>query len=88
MDLQYVAAKNSWWRSSTTITPRTGGSNSHHGKGKAPMLPPMSGFGQKYSAGFGQNTLGTHGSFGYISNKDVSNTMKSWGRSKKTKSRL
>jgi hypothetical protein len=42
IDLQNDGAKNSLWRSSTIITPRTGGYNSHHGKGKAPMPPPMS----------------------------------------------
>jgi hypothetical protein len=41
MDLQNDAVKNSLWRSSTIITPRTGGSNFHHGKGKAPMPPPI-----------------------------------------------
>ena len=40
MDLHNDAAKNYLWRSSTIITPRSGGSNSHHGKGKAPMTQP------------------------------------------------
>ena len=33
MELQTDAAKNSLWRSSTVITPRTGSSSSHHNKG-------------------------------------------------------
>ena len=33
VDLQNDAAKNSLWRSSTIITPRSGGSTSHHDKG-------------------------------------------------------
>ncbi len=65
------------------ITPRMGGSNSHHGQGKAPMPPPMSK--RLQPAGFGQNTFGNHGSFGVRSSKGVSNTMKSWGHSKSDK---
>jgi hypothetical protein len=83
MGLQNDAAKNSLWRSSTIITPRMGCSNSHHGKGKAPLPPPMSK--RLQSAGFGQNTFGSHGSFGASSSKGVSNTMKSWGHSKSAK---
>ena len=79
MDLQNDVAKKSLWRSSTIITPRTRGSNSNHGKGKAPMAPPTSK--RLQSADFGQNTFGNHGS----SSKGVSNTMKSWGRSKSAK---
>ena len=33
IELQNDVAKNSLWRSSTIITPRLGGSNSHHNKG-------------------------------------------------------
>jgi uncharacterized protein YbdZ (MbtH family) len=36
MALQNDAAKNSLWRSSAVITPRSGGWNSHHNKGKTP----------------------------------------------------
>ncbi len=83
MDLQNDAAKNLSWRSTTIITPRMCGSNSHHGKGKAPMPPPMSK--RPQPAGFGQNTFGSHGSFGASISKGVSNTMKSWGHSKSAK---
>jgi hypothetical protein len=83
MDLQNDAAKNSLWRSSTIITPRMGGSNSHHGKCKAPMPPPMSK--RPQPAGFGQNTFGSHGNFGANNSKGVSNTMKPWGHSKSAK---
>ena len=83
MDLQNDAAKNSLWRSSTIITLRMGGSNSHHGKGKSPMPPPMSK--RLQSTGFGQNTFGSHGNFGANNSKGVSNTMKSWGHSKSVK---
>jgi hypothetical protein len=83
MDLQNDFAKYSLWRSSTIIAPRMGGSNSHHCKGKAPMPPPMSK--RLQPAGFGQNTFGSHGSFGSSSNKGVSNTIKSWGHSKSAK---
>jgi hypothetical protein len=56
MELQNDVAKNSLWRSSTIITPRSGGSNSHHNKGKAPIMQPTSkrdqpiGFKQKIMA--------------------------------------
>jgi hypothetical protein len=62
MDFQNDVATNSLWRSSTIITPSMGGSNSHHGKGKAPMPPPM--FKRPQPAGFGQNTFGSYGNFG------------------------
>ena len=84
MDLQNDAAKNSLWRSSRIITPRMGGSNSHHGKGKASMPAPMSK--RPQVAGFGQNTFGSHGNFGASTNKGVSNTMKLGGHSKNAKS--
>jgi hypothetical protein len=83
MDLQNYDANNSLWRSSTIITPRTGGSNSHHGKGKAAMPPPMSKIPQP--ACFWQNTFSSHGNFEASSSKDVSNTMKSWGHHKNAK---
>ena len=35
--------------------------------------------------GFGQNTFGSHGSFGASNNKGVSNTMKSWAHPMKAK---
>ena len=83
MDLQNDAAKNSLWRSSTIITPRMGGSNSHHGKGKAPMPAPMSK--RPQTTAFGQNTFGIHGSFGASTSKGVSKTMKLGGHSKSAK---
>ena len=83
MDLQNDAAKNFVWRSATIITPRTRGSNSHHGKGKAPMPSPTSK--RLQPAGFGQNTLGNRGSFGASISKGVSNTIKSWGHPKNAK---
>ena len=83
MDLQNDDAKNSLWRSSTIITPRTRGSNSHHGKGKAPMPQPTSK--RLQPIGFGQNTFSSHGSFGASNSKGVSNTMKSWGHPKNAK---
>jgi len=83
MDLQNDTAKNSLWRSSAIITPRTKGSNSHHGKGKAPIPPPMSK--RLQSTSFGQNTFGSHGNFGASSSKGGSNTMKSWGHPKNAK---
>ena len=79
MDLHNDAAKNSLWRSSTIITPRMGGSNSHHGKGKAPMPAPMSK--RLQPVGFGQNTFGCHDNFRARSSKGVSNTMKLGGHS-------
>ena len=60
-----------------------GGSNSHHGKGKAPMSAPMSKRLQR--AGLGQNTFGSHGSFGASTSKGVSNTVKLGGHSKSAK---
>ncbi len=83
MELQNDAAKNSLWRSSAIITPRVGGSNSHHGKGKVPIPAPMPK--RQQTAGFGQNTFGSHGSFGAITSKGVSNTMKLGEHSKSTK---
>jgi hypothetical protein len=83
MDLQNDAAKNSVWRSSTIITPRTEGFNSHHGNDKAPM--PQSTSKRLQPIGFGQNTFGSHGSFGSSIDKGVSNTMKSWGHPKNAK---
>jgi hypothetical protein len=74
MDLQNDAAKNSLWRSSTIITPRMGGSNNYHGKGKSPMPVPMSK--RLQPANFGQNVFGSHGSFGAGSSRGVSNTSK------------
>jgi hypothetical protein len=83
MDLQNDAANNFLWRSSTIITPRTCGSNSHHGKGKAPM--PQLTSKKLQVVGLGQHYFGSHGSFGANSNKGVSNTMKSWGHPKNAK---
>jgi hypothetical protein len=83
MVLQNDAAKNSSWRSSSIITPRMGGYNFHHGKGKAPMLAPMPK--RPQTTGFGQNTFGNHGSFEAITSKGVSNNMKLGGHSKSTK---
>ncbi len=83
MDLQNDATKNSLWRSSTIITPRMGGSNSHHVKGKAPMPAPMSK--RLQPTGFGQNTFGSHGSFGASTSKGVSNTTKLCGHFKSAK---
>ena len=83
MDLQNDATKNSLWRSSTIITPRTRGSNSHHGKGKAPM--PQSTSKRLQPVGFGQNTVGSHGSFGASTSKGFSNTMKTGGHFKNAK---
>ena len=86
MDLQNDAAENSLRRSSTIVTPRIGGSNSHHGKGKAHMPQPASK--RLQPIGFGQNHFGSHDSFGAISSKGVSNTMKSWGHPKNAKETL
>jgi len=83
MDMQNDAAKNSLWRSATIITPRTGGSNSHHDKNKAPM--PQTPSKRLQPIAFGPNTFGSHGSFGTSSSKGVSNTMKSWGHPKNAK---
>ncbi len=83
MELQNDAAKNSLWRSSTNITLRVSGFNSHHGKGKAPMPVPMSK--RPQTTVFGQNTSGSHGSFGASTSKGDSNTMKLGGHSKNAK---
>ena len=64
MDFQNDDAKNSVWRSWTIITLRTGGPNSHHGKGKASMPPQTSK--RLQPASFGQNAFGNHGNFGAI----------------------
>jgi hypothetical protein len=60
-----------------------GDSYSHHGKGKAPMQAPMSK--RLQATGFGQNTFGSHGSFGASTNKGDSNTVKLGGHSKSAK---
>ncbi len=83
MELQNDAAKNSLWRSSTNIIPRVSGSNAHHGKGKAPMPVPMSK--RPQTTGFGQNTFGSHGSFGASTSKGVFDTMKAGGHFKNAK---
>jgi hypothetical protein len=57
MALQTDVAKNSLWRSSTVITPRTGGSNTHHNKGKSPMTKPS--FKRPRPSSFGQNHSGS-----------------------------
>jgi hypothetical protein len=62
MELQNDAAKNSLWRSSTIITPRSGGSNSHHNKGKAPMAQPTSKRHQPIV--FKQKKFDSYGTFG------------------------
>ena len=79
MDLQNDAAKSCLRRSSTIITPRSSGSNSHHGKGKAPMTQPIV---------FGQINSDSHGNFGPSSSKGVLNTMRSWGHPKDAKADL
>ena len=77
MDLQNDDAKNYLWRSSTIITPRSGGSNSRHDKGKAHMQQPNAKRPQPIV--YGQNNSGSHGSFGPSSSKSGPNTLKSWG---------
>jgi len=42
MKLQNDAPISSLWRSSTIITPRCAGSNTHQNKGKSPMMQPTS----------------------------------------------
>ena len=79
MHLQNDSAKNTLWRSSTIITPRSGGSNSHHNKGKAPMTQPTSKRHQPIV--FEQNNSGTcsRGSFEASGRKGISDNMGSWG---------
>ncbi len=56
MALHTDVAKNSLWRSSIVIKPKTGGSNTHQNKGKTPMTQPnfkrpqLSNFGHKILA--------------------------------------
>jgi hypothetical protein len=87
MALQTDAAKNSLWRSSTVITPRTsprfGGSGSHQNKGKAPMTQPTSKRPQFSNSG--QKNSGSHGSFGGSGQKGASSSKGPWGQSKDEK---
>ena len=83
MEWQTRAAKNSLWRSSTVITPRSGSSNSHHYKGKAPILQSTSM--RHHPNVFKHKTSGSHGSFGASGSKDTSNTLRVWGQPKDTK---
>ena len=62
MELYNDAAKNSLWRSSTIITPRLGGSNTHQNKGKSPMTQPTSK--RHHPVVYGRNNSGRHGNFG------------------------
>ena len=83
--LQNDATKNYLWRSSTIITPRSSGSNSYHGKGKAPVTQPISKRHQPIV--FGQNNFGSHDSnYGASSSKCFPSNVRSWGRPKDAKS--
>jgi hypothetical protein len=73
MKLQNDAAKNSLWRSWTIITPRSGGSNSHHNMGRTPMTPPTSKRHQPID--FGQNNSESHNNFVAIGSKGIPNTI-------------
>ena len=72
LELQNDAAKNYLWRSSTILTPRSGGSNSHKNKSKNPMTQPTSKRHQPIV--YGQNNSGSHGNFGDSASKGISNT--------------
>jgi hypothetical protein len=80
MELQTDAAKNSLWRSSTVITPRSGSLNSHHNKGKPPMLQSTSK--RHHPIVFKHQTTSSHGGFGASGSKDTSNTLRVWGQPK------
>ena len=83
MALQTDDAKNSLWRSSTVITPRSGGSSSHQNKGKSPMTQPN--FKRPQLSNFGQKNSGSHGSFGGSGQKGASGSKGPWGQSKDDK---
>ncbi len=86
MALQIDAAKISLWRSSTVITPNTGGSNTHHNKGKNLVTQPN--FKRPQQSNFGQNTFGSHGNSGSSGQKDASSSKGPWGQSKDAKADL
>jgi hypothetical protein len=75
--------KNSLWRSSTIITPRFGGSNTHQNKGKSPMPQPTSKRHQRDV--YGQNNSGSYGSFGASGSKGIPRTEGSWRHLKDAK---
>ncbi len=77
MALQTNAAKNSLWRSSTVITPRTGGSNTHQNKGKIPITDPS--FKRPQPSWFGQNNSCSHGIFAGSGHKGASIIKGPWG---------
>ena len=83
MALQTDGAKNNLWRSSTVITPKTGGSNTHQNKGKSPMSQPS--LKRPQPSIFWQNNAGSHGSFGGSGHKDASGSKGPWGQSKNAK---
>jgi len=83
MELQTDAAKKSVWRSSTIITPRSSSANSHHNKGKAPMMLLTSK--RHHPIVFKQQTPGSHDSFGTSGSKVTPNTLRSWGHLKDAK---
>jgi hypothetical protein len=83
MALQTDASKNSLWRSSTMITPKTGGSSTHQNKGKSPITQPN--FKRPQQSKFGHDTSGSHGSFGSSGHKGASNSKGPWGQSKDAK---
>ncbi len=84
MALQTDVAKNRLWRSSTVITPRTGGSDTHQNKEKSTMTQP--GFKRPRPSSIGQNNSGSHGSFGGSGHKGTSDCKGPWGQSKDAKS--
>ena len=84
MELQNDVANNSLWRFSTIITPRSGGLNSHHNKGKALMTQPTSKRHQPII--FKQDNSSSHGIFGASDIKGIPNTMESWWHPKNAKS--
>jgi hypothetical protein len=83
MALQTDATKNRLWRSSTVITPKTGGSNTHQNKGKSHMTQRS--FKRHQPSSLGQNNSGSRGNSGGSGYKGASITKGPWGQSKDAK---
>jgi hypothetical protein len=80
MELQNDVGKNSLWRSSTIITPRSGGLGTRKNKGKSPMTQPT--FKRHQPIIYGQDNVGSHGSFGGNGSKGTFNNKKQHEQSK------
>ena len=83
MELQNDVAKNSLWRSSIVIIPRSGGSGTHQNKGKSPTTLPT--FKRYQPIVFRLNNSGTHDNFGGNGSKSISNSKGQQGQLKDAK---